>query len=78
MSMSMASVICFPLGVEYGATLGIEQSEDTVEKMIFSFVQTDGKTILEVLGCVKSYSSYTVTMDKALVTHSQWLVSRLK
>ena len=45
---------------------------------IISFAQNDTKTSLRILGSLKSYSSYTKTEDKALVTHSQLLIEDLK
>ena len=64
--------------IEYGFNLGLQQTQDTTQKMLMSGAQADIKTTLRVLGCLKTYSSFTRTDGKATVTQSLLEIEDLK
>lgn len=64
--------------IEYGVNLGLQQTQDATPRMIISGAQADLKTTLRVLGCLKTYSSFTRTEDKATVTQSLLEIEDLK
>jgi hypothetical protein len=64
--------------VEYGFGLAMQETKDTTQRIILSSAQTDIKTTLRVLGCLKTYSSYTRTEGNVTVTQSLLEIEDLK
>lgn len=64
--------------IDYGFNLGLQQTKDTTQKMLLSGAQADIKTTLRVLGCLKTYSSFTRTEGTATVTQSLLEIEDLK
>jgi hypothetical protein len=64
--------------IEYGFNFGLQQTKETAQRMILSGAQADIKTTLRVLGCLKTYSSFTRTEGDATVTQSLLEIEDLK
>lgn len=64
--------------IEYGFNLAMQETKDTTTRIIMSSAQSDIKTTLRVLGCLKTYSSFTRTEGTATVTQSLLEIEDLK
>lgn len=64
--------------IDYGFGLAMQETQDTTQRIIMSSAMSDIKTTLRVLGCMKSYSSFTRTEGTATVTQSLLEIEDLK
>jgi hypothetical protein len=64
--------------IDYGFNLGLQEIDAPAQRGLISGAQADIKTTLRVLGCLKTYSSFTRTEGTATVTQSLLEIEDLK